>query len=124
MHLRLSQKKICLYYVCTVYAVAMTSHENRGFCFQTFLHFFKIYQKIFNSSKLVDFLSEDGPSLAHSKNTNFIGRKCPNFERRWVEYRNIAGEMSIFSQSTPDSPTLFVGGNTLHNCYILHIKFN
>ena len=48
--------------------------------------FKKIHHKIFNSSKLVNFfLSEGGPSLADSKNINFIGRECPNFEGRWVE---------------------------------------
>ena len=52
----------------------MTSHENRSFSFQTFLHFKKDHHKIFNSSKLVNFLlSEGGPSLAHSENINFIG---------------------------------------------------
>ena len=48
--------------------------------------FYKIRHKIFNSSKLVNFfLSEGGPSLVHSKNINFIGRECPNFEGGWVE---------------------------------------
>ena len=43
--------------------------------------FYKIRHKIFNSSKLVSFsLSERGPSLARSKNINFIGRDCPNFK--------------------------------------------
>ena len=31
--------------------------------------------------------------------------------------------MTIFSQSIPDFPNFFVGGNTLPSCYILHIKF-
>ena len=39
-----------------VYAVAMTSHENKGFILQTFYCFFKIDHKIFNSSKLVNFI--------------------------------------------------------------------
>ena len=42
MHLRVSQKIFCLYCVGIVYAVAMTSHENRSFSFQTFLHLPKI----------------------------------------------------------------------------------
>ena len=73
MHLMVSQN--------IVYVVAMTSHENKSFLFQTFLHFLKFHHKIFNSNKLVNFfLCEGGPSLAHSKNINFIGRECPNFE--------------------------------------------
>ena len=81
MHLRVSQNFFCLYCVCIVYAVAMTNHGNRSFFFQTFFTFFKIHHKIFNSSKLVNFfLSEGCLSLAHSKNINFIGRECPNFE--------------------------------------------
>ena len=63
MHLRVSQKNVCLYCVCIVYAVAMTSHENRSFSLQTFFTFLKIHHKIFNSSKPVNlFLSEGGPS--------------------------------------------------------------
>ena len=60
--------------------------------------FFKIHHKIFNSSKLVNFfLSEDGRRLAHSKNINFIGRECQNFEREWMEVYGNSGKMSIFS---------------------------
>ena len=48
----------------------------------------------FNSSKLVDFfLSEGGPSLAHSKNINFIGKECPNFDGGVWKYRGIVGKM-------------------------------
>ena len=66
---------------------------------------FKIHHKIFKSSKLVNFvLSEGGPSLAHSKNINFIGRECLNFERNGCKYRDIVGKMSIFSSSTPNFP--------------------
>ena len=86
MHLRVSQQFFCLYCVCIVYAVAITSHENRSFAFQIFLDFLKIHHRIFNSSKLVNFfLSEGGPSLANSKNINFVERECPNFEGGWVE---------------------------------------
>ena len=88
----------CLYCVCIVYAVAMTTHENRRFSFQTFVHFLKIHHKILDSSKLVNFfLSEGGPSLAHFKNINFIGRECPNYEGDGWKYRDIVGKMSIFS---------------------------
>ena len=86
MHLRVSHIYFCLYCGCIVYAVAMTSLENGSFSLQTFLHFFKLHHKIFNSSKLVNFfLSKGDPSLAHSKNINFKGRECPNFEGGRVE---------------------------------------
>ena len=98
MHLRVSQKIFCLYCICIFYAVATKSHENKSFSFQTFLHFLKIHHKIFNSSKLVNFfLSGGGPSPAHSKNINFIGRECPNFEGDGWKYRDMVGKMSIFS---------------------------
>ena len=74
MHMR-SLKKF--FVLSVVYVVAMTSHENRSFSFQTFLYFFKIHHKIFNSSNFL--LSEGGPSLAHSKNINSIDRECPHF---------------------------------------------
>ena len=46
-----------------------------------FFTLLKIHHKIFNSSKAVNFfLSEAGPSLAHSRNIYFKGRECPNFE--------------------------------------------
>ena len=86
MHLRASQKDFCLYCVCIVYAVSMTTHENRSFPLQTFFSSFKNHHKIFNSCKLVNFFSsEGGPSLAHSKHITFIGEKCPNFEGGWME---------------------------------------
>ena len=51
-----------------------------------FLDFLKIHHKIFSSSKLGNFfLSEGGPSLAYSKNIDFIGRECKNFEGGWAE---------------------------------------
>ena len=91
-------KNFLSYCICIVYAVAMTTHENRSFSFQTCLHFLKIYHKIFNSSKLVNFfLSEGGPNLDHSKNRNFIGTECLNFEGDGWKYRDIVGKMSIFS---------------------------
>ena len=63
---------------------------------------FKIHHKIFNSSKLVNFLlSEGGPSIAHSKKINFIGRECSNFEGDRLKYRDIVGNMSIFSKPPP-----------------------
>ena len=66
--------------------------------------FLKIHHKIFNSSKLVNFfLSESGPSLAHSRNINFIGRECPNFEGDEWKYRDIVGKMSIFPKASPIS---------------------
>ena len=102
----------------------MTNHENRSFSLQTFLHFLKIHNKIFNSSKLVNFFSsEGGPSLAHYKNINFIGKECPNCEGDGWKYRNMVGKCQFF----PKLPLIFLfflGGNTLHSCYILHIKFN
>ena len=97
MHLRVSQKKFYLHCVCIVYTVAMASHENRSFSFQTFLQFLKIHHKIFNSSKLVNlFLSDGGPSLAHSKSINFIWRECPNFEGRSVEVVGHSGKNVFF----------------------------
>ena len=39
MQLRVNQKDFGLYCVCIVYAVAMKTHENRSFSFQTLLHF-------------------------------------------------------------------------------------
>ena len=76
----------------------MTTHENRSFSFQTFLHFFKIHNKIFNSSKLVNFFSSEGsPSLSHFKNINFVGRECPNFEGGWVEVEGHSGKNVNFS---------------------------
>ena len=97
MHLRVSQKVFCLYCVCIVYAVAMTSHENRSFSLQTSFTFLKIHNKIFNSSKLVYFFqSEGGPSLAHSKNINSIGSARILRGDGW-KYRDIVGKMSIFS---------------------------
>ena len=60
--------------------------------------FFKIHHKIIHLSKLVNFfLSEGNPSLAHSKNINFIGRECPDFEEVGWKYRDIVGKRSIFS---------------------------
>ena len=91
MHLRVSQKNFILLHFF-VYTVAVTTHENRSFSFQTFYTFLKIHHKIFNSSKLVNFfLSEGGPSLAYPKNINFIGRECPNFEGNGWKYRDISG---------------------------------
>ena len=102
MQLRVSQKVFCLYCVCIVYAVAMTSHENRSFSFQTFLHSFKIHHKIFNSSKLVNFfLSEGDPTLAHSKYIKLVGRECPNFEGYGWKYRDIVGKIP---KATPNFP--------------------
>ena len=73
VHLRVSQKNFCLYCICIVYAADMTSHENRRFSFQTFLHFLRFIIKSLIHSKLVNlFLSEDCPSLFHFKNINFI----------------------------------------------------
>ena len=64
-----------------------------------------MHHEIFSSSKLVNFfLSEGGPSLAHSKNINFTGRECQNFEREWEEVQGHSGENVSFSQSTPDFP--------------------
>ena len=80
MHLRVYPKIFCLYCFCTVYAVAMTSHENRRFSFQTLSHS-KFNIKSLIHSKVVSFFSAAGcQSLVHSKNINFIGRECPNFE--------------------------------------------
>ena len=60
--------------------------RKQEFLFADFPYFLKIHHKILYSSKLVNFfLFEGGPSLAHSKNINFIGRECSNFEEGWVE---------------------------------------
>ena len=83
---------------------------------------FKIHPNIFNSSKLVNlFLSEGGPGLAHSKNMNFIGRECSNFEGDGLKYWNIVGRCQFFPKAPPIS-LIFVGAYTLHSCYILHIN--
>ena len=75
----------------------ITSHENRSFSFQAFFTFFKIHTKTFNSSKLVNFfLSERCPSLAHSKNVNFIGWECPNREGDGWKYKDIVGKCQFF----------------------------
>ena len=102
---RVSQNSFCPYWVCIIHAVVLTSHENRSFSFQTFLHFFlKIHHKIFNSSKLVNlFLSEGGPSLAHSKIINFIGRECPNLEGDGWKYRDIMEKCQFFPKAPPIS---------------------
>ena len=69
----------------------MKRNENRSLILQ-------IDNKIFNSSKLVNFfLSEGGPSLAHSRNIHFIGMECPNFEGDGWKYKDIVGKTSIFS---------------------------
>ena len=86
MHLKVSRKTSCLYCVCIVYAVAMTSHENRSFSLQTFLTVLEFIIKSLIQEKLVNFfLSEGGPNLAHSININLIKKECPNFEEGWVE---------------------------------------
>ena len=65
---------------------------------------FLIHQKIFTSSKLVNFfLCEDGPSLAHSKNINFIGRECPNFEGDGWKYRDSGKNCQFFPKAPPIS---------------------
>ena len=76
VHLRISEK-FCPYCVCIVYAVAVTSHENRN----DFLTFsLKFIYKIFNSSKHVNFfLFEGGLSLAHSKKNKFDREGVPEF---------------------------------------------
>ena len=67
-----------------------------SFPFQTFLLSLKNHQKIFNSNKLVNFFSSEGlPSLADSKNMNFIGRECPNFERDRWKHRDIVGKCNF-----------------------------
>ena len=80
----------------------MTSHENMSLSFQTFLHFLKIYHKIFNSSKLVNFfLSEDFPSVVHSKSINVTGRECQNFETGWLEVLGHSGKNVNFFLKVP-----------------------
>ena len=97
MHLMVSQKSFCLYCVCIVYAVAMTSHENRSSSFQTFLHFLKVHHKIFNSSKFVNvFLCGGGLYLAHSKNINCVGRSARIWRGDGWKYGDTVGKMSIF----------------------------
>ena len=63
------------------------------------------------------------PNLAHSKNINFIGTECPNFEGDGWKYRDIMAKCH-FVPKTPLISLIFMGGNTLHSCYILHIKFD
>ena len=72
-------------HICIVYTVVITTHENNSISSQTFIHF-QIHHEIFNSSKLVNFfLCEGGPSLAHSRNINVIGRECLNFDKKLVK---------------------------------------
>ena len=86
MHLRVSQNNFCPYCFCIVYAVAMTSHKTGGSLSRFSYTLSKIHHKIFISSKLVNFVLAGGvPSLACSKNINFIGRECLKFEGGWVE---------------------------------------
>ena len=35
-----------------------------------------------------------------------------------------SGKRPFFSKITLDFPNFFVGGRTLHKCYILHIRFD
>ena len=84
MHLKVSQKIFCLYCLCIVYAVAITSQEVLFPDFVTL--FLKFIIKSLIHDKLVNFFLAAGcPSIAHSKNINFTGRKCPNFEGGWVQ---------------------------------------
>ena len=87
--------------------------------------FLKFFIKSLIHSKLVNFfLAVSCPSLAHSKNINFIGWKCPNLREDRCKYKDTVGKMSLCFLKHPDFSNFFVGGKTLHSCYILHIKFN
>ena len=85
--------------------------------------FLKFIIKSLIHSRLVNFCLAVGcPSLAHSKNINFIGRECPNFREDGWKYRDIVGKCHFFPKAPLISLISFVGGNTLHDCCILHIK--
>ena len=70
-----------------------------GVSFCRLFNFLKIDHKIFNSGELVNFfLSDGGPSLAHSKNINCIGSVRILRGDGW-KYRDIMGKMSIFPKA-------------------------
>ena len=86
MHLGVSQKIFCLYCVCIVYAVAMTSHENRNFPLQTFLYFLKIHHKIFNSVQLfLKFLFTQAFEGDEWKYKDIVGKNV-NFFLKHLQY--------------------------------------
>ena len=37
---------------------------------------------------------------------------------------DIVGKIVIFFPSASAIALIFVGGNTLHSCYVLHVEFN
>ena len=58
--------------------------------------FLKFIIKSLIQSKLVNFLiAVSCPSLAHSKNINFIGWKCLNLRGDGCKYRDTVGKMSF-----------------------------
>ena len=86
MHLRVSQK----IFVCVAFVLftLLPCHPMKtGVLFSDFLTLLlKFIIKSFKKFKQTcKFLSEGGPSLAHSKSINFIGLECPNFEEGWME---------------------------------------
>ena len=74
----------------------------------------KIFNFKVNWSKL--------PKSCLFKNINVMGRESPNFGERRVEVWE--NRCHFFPKSTLDFSNSFVGGRTLHNCYILNIRFH
>ena len=82
MHVRVSQKNFCLYCLCIFYAVANDKPQKQEVLFLDFVTLFlEFIIKFLIHCKLVSFFLAVGcPSLAYSKNTNFIERECQHFE--------------------------------------------
>ena len=105
MQLRVSQKFFCQYCFCIVYAVhvAMTSHKTGVSLSRLSCTFFKIYHKIFNSSKLVNFFYLKIAQVLLIPKTNFLARESRILKGNGWKHRDIVGKMSVFPKAPPIS---------------------
>ena len=83
--------------------------------------FLKFIIKSLIPTRHVNFFSSRLPKSCSFQKHNAIGKECSNFEGDECKYRDIIGKMPFFLKHSR-FPYLFVGGSTLHSCYILHIK--